>query len=63
MGKLIFVGVECNLLLSTSLQELSNMVSVLCWVTVIDYEVVDDVVVTSEQASSIVVFRDGVGCT
>ena len=54
MGELAFVSVQCDLSLSTSLQELSNMVDVLCWVAVVDHDVVDNAAVTCESGKSVI---------
>ena len=54
MGELPFVGVEGDLSLGASLQELMNVVDVLCWVAVVDDNVVDDATVTREASEGFV---------
>ena len=54
MGEHAFIGVEGDLSLSASLQELANVVDVLCWVAVIDDNVVDDAAVTRESSKGFV---------
>ena len=54
MGELPFIGVEGDLSLGASLQELTNVVDVLCWVAVIDDDIVDDAAVTREASKGFV---------
>ena len=54
MGKLPFIGVQCDLSLSAPLQKLSDVISVLGCVTVVNDNIVDDATVARESGEGFV---------
>ena len=53
-GKLPLLWVECDLLVSTSLEKLANVINVLGGVRVIDDDIIYDVVVPTESCEGLI---------